>query len=252
MDTPKKVKRKSHARIESQPLEKPNPTPDSSVDRDQWLDKVCGEFVSPSFANKGYYRVVLELLWPKGHGIPGPIVSESEIRQAIDNSRGKPYYDPFRRVRELQGEEGFLGIHKSGNKYQLVDLTVGEKKIPRVHLSTNDWNIVLNKYNNVCVACGCSQNEDGFQQDHKIPRDRGGSDELDNWQPLCDACNIMKSTACRACKEDCTQCCWAFPEKYKPLKIAGETISRFRAYADEIQKDPDLLLSEIIEKEISH
>lgn len=138
MDISKKVKRKSHARIESQPLEKPNPVPDSSVDRDKWLDKVCGEFVSPSAANKGYYRVVLELLWPKGHGIPGPIVSETEIRQAIDASRGAPYHDPFRRVRELQGEEGFLGIHKSGKKYQLVDLAVDKKKIPRVHLSKSN------------------------------------------------------------------------------------------------------------------
>ena len=251
MSIAKKAKRKSHARIESQPLAEPNLIPDPSINREQWLDKVCNEFVSPSSANKGYYRVVLELLWPEGHGIPGPIVSEADIRQAIDKSRGTPYHDPFRRVRELQGEEGFLGIHKSGNKYQLVDLHVGEKKIPRIHLSEQKWQTVLKKYNNVCVVCGCSQNEDGFQQDHKIPRDRGGNDEIDNWQPLCDACNIMKSTACRACKEDCAQCCWAFPEKYKPFKISGEVIARFREYASEIQKDPDLLLAEIIEKEIS-
>lgn len=251
MSTSKMINRKSHARIESQPLAEPNPTLDLSIDRDQWIDKVCNEFISPSPANRGYYRVVLELLWPKGHGIPGPIVSEADIRQAINESRGTPYHDPFRRVRELQGEEGFLGIHKSGNKYQLVDLTVGEKKIPRIHLSEQKWNAVLSRYDNICAACGCSQSEDGFQQDHKIPRDRGGSDEIDNWQPLCDACNILKSTACRACKEDCAKCCWAFPEKYKPFKIDGELIVRFREYANKISKDPNLLLAEIIEKEIS-
>ena len=251
MDAMKKLKRKSHARIESQPLEKPNPVPDPLIDREQWLDKVCGEFVSRSPANRGYYRVVLELLWPEGHGIPGPVVSEAEIRQGIDRAKGTPYRDPFRRVRELQGEEGFLGIHKSGNKYQLVDLTVKEKKIPRVHLGEKNWDAVLNNYNSRCAVCGCSQNEDGFQQDHKVPRDRGGSDEIENWQPLCDACNILKSTACRACKEDCRQCCWAFPEKYKPLKISGEMIARFRAHAEKLQKDPEQLLFKIMEEEIS-
>ena len=245
-------KKKSHARIESQPLETPNPIPDSTLQREYWLDTVCQGFVSPSAANKSYYRVVLELLWPAGHGIPGPIVSEAEIRQALDTARGKPYRDPFRRVRELQGEEGFLGIHKCGTKYQLVNLTVSKKKIPRIHLSKSNWNLVLGRYHNVCAVCGRSQSEDGFQQDHKIPRDRGGSDELENWQPLCDACNILKSTACRACKENCTQCCWAFPEKYKPLRLSGELTAQFRAYADSIQKDPDQLLSEIIQKELSH
>ena len=115
MDSFRKIKRKSHARIESQPLKTPNKIPSCEIDRDQWIEKVCKEFVSPSKANKRYYRIVLELLWPKGHGIPGPIVSESEIRNAIDEARGTPYHDPFRRVRELQGEEGFLGIHKNGN-----------------------------------------------------------------------------------------------------------------------------------------
>lgn len=243
--------RKRRARIESQPLAEPNPIPNPLVDREQWLDKVCNEFISPSPANRGYYRVVLQCLWPRNHGIPGPIVPEGDIRRAIDAYRGAPYHDPFRRVRESQGEEGFLGIHKSGNKYQLVDLAVGRKKLPRRHLNGRNWNTVLKKYDNTCAVCGCSQSEDGCQQDHKIPRGRGGSDEIENWQPLCGTCNSMKSAACRACKEDCAKCCWAFPEKYKPLRIDGEVVARFREYANRISKDPEALIAEMIEKELS-
>src|SRR5690348_2154526 len=80
------------------------------INRDNWINAVCADFVAIP-ANKAIYRVVLETLWPQGHGIPGPHVKETQLRETINGYRlsiGKSeYYDPFRRVRELQGEEGF-------------------------------------------------------------------------------------------------------------------------------------------------
>ncbi len=247
------IKRKSHARIDYNvmPSYEPHPTPNTDIDRDTWIDQVSSEFVSPSKANKEYYRVILETLWPKGHGIPGPIVSKEDIREAISKYRGKTYQDPFRRMRELQGEEGFLGIIKVGNDYQLVDLKVSEKRVPRTHLNEDSWQEILRKYNGVCAACNKTPDEDGFQQDHKIPRLRGGGDDIDNWQPLCDACNNMKSTACRECKEDCNLCCWAFPEKYKPIVIPGPLIERLRKYAESIGESPDKIVNELITQKLN-
>ena len=40
-----------------------------NIIREVWLEEVCQGFVSPSEANKSYYRVLLEELWPVGHGI---------------------------------------------------------------------------------------------------------------------------------------------------------------------------------------
>ena len=253
MSNKENTPRKSHARIDYNiyPSYTPNPNPDPNFSREEWIKKVSEEFVSPSKANKQYYKVILETLWPKGHGIPGPIISKEDIRTAISNFRGEPYQDPFRRMRELQGEEGFLGIIKVGNNYQLVDLTVSDKREPRQHLNENNWQKILQKYDGVCAACGKTPEEDGFQQDHKIPRLRGGSDNIDNWQPLCDACNNMKSTACRDCKEDCSLCCWAFPEKYKPLKIPGPLIERLRTYAKKIGESPDKLVTDLITDELN-
>lgn len=252
MENEENIRRKSHARIDYnvRPSYEPNPTPDPNVDRDLWIETVSSEFVSPSKANKEYYRVILETLWPKGHGIPGPVVSKEDIREAISKYRGKTYQDPFRRMRELQGEEGFLGIIKVGNDYQLVDLTVSEKREPRQHLSEDSWQVILRKYDGICAACGRTPDEDGFQQDHKIPRLRGGGDDIDNWQPLCDACNNMKSTACRDCKEDCSLCCWAFPEKYKPLRIPGPLIERLRIHAKIIGESPDQIVVDLLTNEL--
>jgi 5-methylcytosine-specific restriction endonuclease McrA len=45
-----------------------------------------------------------------------------------------------------------------------------------------------------CAMCGKTPLEDGvkLQVDHKIPREWGGSDDLENLQPLCEQCNRGK------------------------------------------------------------
>ena len=147
------TKRKSRARIQQSSLLPPNPNPSALVDRDEWIEQAAGGFVTNSAANRGIYRVILETLWPKGHGIPGPVIDREDIRKAVDAAKGKPYIDTFRRVRELQGDEGFLGIVKQGNQYQLIDLNIYAKKMPRTHLSDDKWALVLAQYKNVCAAC---------------------------------------------------------------------------------------------------
>jgi hypothetical protein len=129
--------KKSKARQKFLPLVEPSKEQTHSAEeRSAWINKLCNEFVQPSSANKVYYRVVVEALWPKGHGIPGPYISEDLIREAINKFRGennfgkdphKPYVDVFRRVRELQGEEGLTGVARQGKTFQLVSLSISGK-----------------------------------------------------------------------------------------------------------------------------
>ena len=102
-------KKKSHARITYMPLKTPNPNPCPEVERNCWIDEVCAGFVSPSKKNKEYYRVILETLWPENHGIPGPLVEESQIRTAINNYRGTPYVDVFQRSLISSGQTPHYG-----------------------------------------------------------------------------------------------------------------------------------------------
>ncbi len=226
-----------------------------NVSREEWLKQVCQSFISPSRANKSYYRVLLEKLWPPGHGIPGPLVREEQLREAIENFRKsqhsghkpyKPYVDVFRRLRELQGEEGITGIGREGKTYQLVSLTLSEKRVPRIKLSNLDWQQILEQYNHKCAVCGRSEPDVRLQQDHKIPRTRGGGNELNNWQPLCNECNNFKSTSCRGCQLECEQCSWAFPERFAPLLLSSYNILKLRQYATMTNSDPHELLNLIV------
>ncbi|NJL98906.1 MAG: HNH endonuclease [Synechococcaceae cyanobacterium SM2_3_2] len=226
-----------------------------NINREGWLEEVCQNFVCPSDANKSYYRVLLEELWPVGHGIPGPRVKEDELREAINRFRRsqhlgpqpyKPYVDVFRRLRELQGEEGITGIGREGKTYQLVSLSLSEKRVPRIKLSDLDWLRILDTYQHRCPVCNRSEPEVRFQQDHKIPRTRGGGNELSNWQPLCDECNNFKSTSCRGCQLECEICSWAFPERFAPLRLSSDNISRLRQVAASTNSDPHDLLNQIV------
>lgn len=224
------------------------------VNREEWLTNACAGFVTTKPANRNYYRLILETLWPSGHDIPGPIVPLSRIRQVIDDFRatGEPYQDVPRRIRELQGEEGFLGIVRLGSgkktRYQLVSLEIGPQREQRIKLSDTFWEKILTKYHHRCAVCGRQPPVVSLEQDHKIPRLRGGGNEEDNWQPLCRECNNFKSTACRGCDLECSQCAWAFPEKFAPIKISSLNIQRLRELALQNGVSPDSLLNEIIER----
>ena len=89
-----------------------------------------------------------------------------------------------------------------------------------------------------------------FDQDHKIPRVRGGSDDIDNWQPLCVECNNFKSTACRGCEEDCKKCPWAFPEKYIQIRIKPEIVKLLKNKANQLEVDIHDFTNELIRSNI--
>lgn len=140
----------------------PASQPNFSAERRQkWLDAASKGFVSTSPSNKEYYRIILEALWPENHGIPGPHVSEKGLRAAVDSHRAKskkgPYKDVFRRVRELQGEEGYTSVIKEGVKYQLQSLEVGAKREPRAKPSPALWRQTKEKFDFRCSHCGAQE-----------------------------------------------------------------------------------------------
>jgi hypothetical protein len=55
-----------------------------------------------------------------------------------------------------------------------------------------EWELLKKQYNHKCPACGDTKNP--LTKDHIIPVSKGGSDNIENIQPLCKRCNSKKHT----------------------------------------------------------
>ena len=55
--------------------------------------------------------------------------------------------------------------------------------------TAKEWKEVLTRANEKCLECGTVEN---ITRDHIIPLSRGGTDYIENIQPLCHSCNASK------------------------------------------------------------
>ena len=58
--------------------------------------------------------------------------------------------------------------------------------------SPEQWLQLVTKFQGRCVMCGRLPTDSKVQKDHIIPIYQGGSDGIDNLQPLCRRCNTSK------------------------------------------------------------
>ena len=162
-------------------------------------------------------RQILELLWTSGDSFPRKWVLSPEILRAT----GQKYFD--RRIREVRDELGCqieTGSHSGEAAYRLVTYELGIAN-PRYYLSASQKRTLFEREGNECQVCGrrVDPGARGLQADHRIPLTRGGSHDSDNWQSLCNQCNVAKRRACEGCKDECVRCSWAFPDKSGSLAL---------------------------------
>jgi len=117
----------------------------------------------------------------------GPVVDW--VTQEYIKTHDNPPRDPWRAIRALHQQGELIKVKKGVYHYdpdfvndiELFEFSVSTKKA------------IFEKDNYKCIVCGRGR-EDGIEicADHKIPKDKGGSNTIENGQTLCTEHNLLK------------------------------------------------------------
>jgi len=112
--------------------------------------------------------------------------------EIYEHRTGRKFRDPDRQIRTLH-QQGVLqkikkGVYLYNSAFQGVDKTLND-------FTTAQRVEILNRGEHKCAICGLGR-DDGVElhADHIIPKENGGTNNIDNGQVLCSRHNFLKKT----------------------------------------------------------
>lgn len=189
---------------------------------------------------------ILKRLWgSEQDSFSKPWVSSAELLELTNQK----YFD--RRTRELRDQVGcdlestYQEVF-AGHAWRINSESLAPPQ-DRDYLTQSQKIKLFENNDYCCAACGLNIDAGvrGLQADHKVPISRGGNNSLENWQPMCNNCNVGKRRACEGCDIDCTSCSWAFPEIVgvkTMVSISEEVLRRIDNYSSISGKTRDKIM----------
>ena len=94
-------------------------------------------------------------------------------------------------------------VQGHGDPYRANCVTKQNQRARRIgargELTIAGWNAIMDANNSACVVCGSTQD---IAIDHIFPLSKGGSNTIDNVQPLCRRCNSRKGNRAATSREN--------------------------------------------------
>ena len=105
-------------------------------------------------------------------------VSEDRIWRDVEEL---PYKQRYR----IKHRDKYLAQKRSDSRNRRA-----QKRNAGGTVTAKEWNELLEAYGNKCLSCG--RDDVPMTQDHVLPLALGGTNTIDNTQPLCALCNSIK------------------------------------------------------------
>lgn len=165
-----------------------------------------------------FHRLVYRYLYERRSNPP----TMREIRAHAAGELGEAPAQTDRRVRDLRAH---FEISTSRSRYVLKGWAQKKTKA-RKSISPRIRSAVLAPGR--CAQCGRTPLEDGvrLEPDHKLPLSWGGTDDIENLQPLCEECNAGKQ-AFYATYDAHADAIQAASQHYEPHRRIGELLKAF-------------------------
>lgn len=117
------------------------------------------------------------------------IMSKNGLKGALIRWAGHTYTKKIKPAFICKTKEELLERKRFRNqRYKAV------KRNAKGSHTIEQWLLLKAFYNYMCLCCKKQEPEIKLSEDHIMPLSKGGSDYIDNIQPLCVSCNTRKHT----------------------------------------------------------